>query len=137
MKLIAGPSEIAGTGCFATQRIKKGELIGEYTGERIGDEEADSRYEDEEMTYLFYVEEGEYIDAASDPNPIKYINHSCSPNCESEQDGKRIFVRALRSIAPGEELTYDYCLLVDKEDDEPYTCRCNTPNCRGTMRAPE
>ena len=136
MKLVAGPSNIIGTGCFAAVDFKKGDIVGEYTGERIGDEEADKRYDGQEMTYLFYVDDDKYIDAQNDPNPVKYINHSCSPNCESEQDEDRIFIRAVRDIAAGEELTYDYCLLVDEDDDDEYMCKCDTKNCRKTMRAP-
>ena len=136
MKLVAGPSTIVGTGCFAVVGFKKGDIVGEYTGERIGDEEADSRYEGQEMTYLFYVNDGEYIDALHDSNPVKYINHSCDPNCESEQDDDRIFIRALRDITAGEELTYDYRYIVDENDEDEYTCVCGTKNCRKTMRAP-
>lgn len=135
-KLYHAPSRIAGTGCFASHNISKGAIVGEYTGERIGDKEADARYDGKEMTYLFFVEDGEYIDAETDPNPIKYINHSCSPNCESEQDGKRIYIRAIKTIKKDEELCYDYQLMVDEDDDDEYPCACGTTACRGTMRAP-
>lgn len=128
-----GPSGIAGTGCFAAARLRKGRVVGEYTGERLSHDEADRRYADAAETYLFTVDDLEVIDATPDPNPVKYINHSCDPNCESEQDGRRIFIRALRDIEPGEELTYDYCLEVDEAEEDPCTCRCGAPACRGTM----
>ncbi len=133
--LRAAKSPIAGTGCFANKSFKKGQVVGEYTGEIIDDDEADSRYGDEEMTYLFDIGRGRYIDGDTDDNPVKYINHSCDPNCESEQDGKRIFIVALRDIKKGEELTYDYHLQVEEDDEDPYTCRCGARECRGTMRA--
>ncbi len=133
--LIAKESRIDGTGCYAGKDFKKDDVIGEYTGEHINEEEADERYEDEEKTYLFDIGDGDYIDAMHEDNPIKYINHSCDPNCESEQDGKRILIRALRDITAGEELTYDYHLIVDEDDEDDHTCRCGSPHCRGTQRA--
>ena len=132
-KLKTGPSNIEGTGCFTIRRLRKGQNAGEYTGERITHEEADRRYKDVEETYLFMVNDKEVIDARDDKNPVKYINHSCDPNCESEQDGTWVFIKALRKIEPGEELTYDYCLVVDGEEDGPCTCHCGAKKCRGTM----
>lgn len=130
--LIVKSSRIHGTGCYAGRDFRKGEIIGEYTGERISHDEADNRYEEWEMTYLFIVDD-EIIDATHDKNPVKYINHSCDPNCESEQDGKQILIRAIKRIREGDELTYDYCL--DAEDDDPCVCRCGAKGCRGTMKA--
>jgi uncharacterized protein len=134
MKVHIGPSPIAGTGCFATALIKKGEVIGDYTGPIISSEEADKRYHNREMTYLFDLGDGRYIDGDTDTNPLKYINHSCDGNCESDQDGDRIFIYALRTIKPGEELTYDYNLQVEPDETDPFTCHCGSKKCRGTMK---
>jgi len=134
--IVVKKSAIAGLGGFAGRPIKKGEIIGEYTGEIISDEEADRRYENEEMTYLFTLENGRCIDAMHDPNPVKYINHSCDPNCEAEQDGDKIVYQALRDIAQDEELTIDYELVTDPDEEDPCTCVCGTSRCRGTMKAP-
>jgi SET domain-containing protein len=60
-----------------------------------------------------------------------FINHCCEPNCETEDDEGRIFVVAIRDIAAGEELTYEYNLY--DSDDEEGTCYCGTVKCRGTM----
>lgn len=135
--LLAKNSKIHGMGCYAGRDFKKGEIVGEYTGEWITNDEADDRYEDVEETYLFEIDDETCIDAMNDPNPVKYINHSCDPNCESDQKGQRIFIIALRSIKEGEELCYDYNLQVDPEDEDPCACNCGSPQCRGDMKDPD
>ncbi len=136
-ELLVKKSAIQGFGCFARRPFRKGEVIGEYTGERLPEEEADDRYGEEGHTYLFITDDGTCIDATHEPNPVKYINHCCDPNCESiERDG-RVFIRALRDIKAGEELHYDYNLQVDEDDDDPCTCFCGSPKCRGTMKGVE
>lgn len=134
MDLIVKDSPIAGKGCFAGKDFKKGDIVGEYTGEIITGEEADARYEDRDMTYLFDIEDDLYIDGDTEANPVKYINHSCEGNCEVDQQGKRVFIRAVRNIKKGDELSYDYNLQVDPDDDDPYTCNCGSKHCRGTMK---
>lgn len=139
------PSPIQGLGAFATRRIRKGARIAEYTGERISQEEADARYDDAAMerhhTFLFNVDEHTVVDGAHGGNESRFINHSCAPNCQAfiEEDD-RIFIYALRDIAPGEELLYDYGYErtedMDEEDELLYVCRCGAPNCRGTILAP-
>lgn len=127
MKLIVKKSRIHGSGCYAARDFEEGEVVGEYTGTLRHIDDAE---ELEGLTYLFTIDEERVIDATRSRNPAKYINHSCEPNCESEQDEERIFIRAIRPIKKGEEVTYDYNL--DSEDEEP--CSCGAPTCRGTMR---
>jgi hypothetical protein len=111
-------SPIHGYGVFALRKIRKGTTITEYLGERVSHEEADSRYEHK------------------DPND----NHGCDPNCESTTLKKRIFVEAVRTIQPGEELAYDYQIERDPDDppnvDEIFACRCGAAKCRGSMLVP-
>ncbi len=126
-------SPIQGTGCYAGRDIRKGELVAEYDGPRISEEEADEKYADTEATYLFMLEDGTVIDATHEPGPVKYINHSCSPNCEAREHRGRILIYALRAIKKDEELSYDYQLAAD-EDDSGLDCRCGAKGCRGTMR---
>ena len=134
-------SPIQGRGAFALRRIRKGTRIIEYTGERITPEEADERYDDDAVdrphTFLFTVNKRVVIDGAITGNEAKYINHSCDPNCEAVDDDGRIFVEALRTIQPGDELTYDYHLHrpgpFRKKWFKQYACHCGAPNCRGTM----
>lgn len=133
--IYARSSRIEGTGCFAARGFAKGEIVGEYTGEIIGEDEMDARWERAEKVWFFDLGDGRAIDAEAEPNPVKHMNHSCDPNCETEQDDDRVFVIALRDIAQGEELTYDYNLVVGDGDDDPYACRCGSKRCRGTMIA--
>jgi len=137
-------SEIQGTGAFATRTIRKGQRIIEYTGEHIDNDEADRRYDDEKMkrhhTFLFIVDDKEIIDGAVDGNDSRYINHSCDPNAEAVIEGKQIFIYALRTIRPGEEIAYDYQYeRTDEhteEDEKFYKCLCGAANCRGSILAP-
>ena len=132
-------SSIHGRGVFALKTISKGERVIEYTGERISHEEAGRRYPDDDSphTMLFTVDRDIVIDATRIGNSARWINHSCRPNCESVDDEGRIYIEAVRDIRPGEELTYDYNLLLD----EPHTpaakrenpCFCGEKRCRGTL----
>jgi SET domain-containing protein len=137
-------SNVHGSGVFAARPIRKGTRIIEYTGERVTHAQADSRYEDKDdsdnHTFLFIVDRRTVIDAGVDGNDARFINHSCDPNCESVIEGQRVFIEAIRSIAPGEELAYDYQIQRDPDDpddiDEIFACRCGSEACRGTMLWP-
>ncbi len=137
-------SPIQGRGAFALRRIRKGTRLIEYTGERITPAEADERYDDDAMasphTFLFTVNKRTVIDAAVGGNEARFINHSCDPNCEAVDDHGRIFIEAVRTIQPGEEITYDYHLErpgpYRAEWARRYACRCGAKNCRGTLLVP-
>jgi SET domain-containing protein len=133
-------SRIEGRGAFATQRIRTGQKIGEYAGERITHAESDARYENiHARTYLFIVDSKTVIDADVGGNDVRFINHSCDPNCESRMDSKkRVFIYATRMIEPGEELAYDYRLQLNPGEDlleeiAGFPCHCGSPKCRGTL----
>ncbi|MBT0570400.1 SET domain-containing protein-lysine N-methyltransferase [Curvibacter sp. CHRR-16] len=138
-------SGVHGKGVFALQDIAEGEVIMEYTGEIISWEEAQARHphnpDDPNHTFYFHIDDSRVIDGRLHGNSAKWINHSCDGNCEAEEDGGRVFIRALRHIAAGEELNYDYGLIIDL----PYTqklkaefpCWCGSANCRGTLLAPK
>jgi hypothetical protein len=136
-------SPIQGLGAFALKRIRKGTRVIEYTGERVSHAEADRRYDDSTMkrhtTYLFVVNGRTVVDATSSGNEARFINHSCAPNCESLIDGTRIFIEAIRTIEPGEELVYDYRFERTGEpgEEKRYICKCGAPTCRGTIMLPE
>jgi SET domain-containing protein len=137
-------SAIQGSGAFATRRIRKGERVIEYTGERITNAEADRRYDDERMhrhhTYLFTLTQRTVVDGGAGGNASRFINHSCEPNCEAVIEDRHIWIRALRTIAKGRELTYDYQYERVGDDDEAderkYPCRCGARRCRGTILLP-
>jgi hypothetical protein len=134
-------SPIHGYGVFALRRIRKGTTVTEYLGDRVTHDEADARYEgkdpNDNHTFLFTVDAKTVIDGGVGGNDARYINHGCEPNCESTTQNKRIYVEAIRTIQPGEELAYDYQIERDPEDppnvDEIFACRCGAPKCRGSM----
>ena len=114
----------------------------EYTGESIDEAEIERRYADEvddAHTFLFSIGSGTAIDASVGGNAARYINHSCAPNCEARQTGQRVFIVALRNIASGDELTYDYWLQIERGASPArrrlYRCHCGAATCRGTMLA--
>ena len=74
------------------------------------------------------------IDGTPRSNVARYANHSCNPNCEVDEIKRRVWIFALRDIAPGEELVWDYNLY---DDDDPAPCHCGSPKCRGTMYSRE
>jgi len=138
-------SGVHGKGVFALQDLAEGETLIEYVGEVISWEEAQDRHphdpNDPNHTFYFHVNEDKVIDALHGGNSSRWINHSCDPNCEADEENDRIFIKALRNIQAGEELNYDYGLIID----EPYTpellaeypCWCGAKNCRGTLLSPK
>jgi len=127
--LVIRSSSIHAAGCYTTRPFRKGARVCEYDGPRFPKAEADARYKDRFITYLFGCgDEGLVIDGFG---TAMFINHSCDPNCETEDVNGRIFVMAIRNIAAGEELTYEYNLY--DSDDEDGACYCGAAKCRGTM----
>ena len=134
-------SPVHGRGLFAARRIRPGVRIIEYTGERLDDAEVDARYDEsaaeDPHTLLFRTGPRSVIDASVGGNAARFANHSCQPNCETRQEGDRIFIFAIRNIQPGVELTYDYSLEIEAGHSaaraRAYACRCGAPRCRGSM----
>ena len=131
MGLIIRSSDIHAAGCYTTTPIRNGALVVEYTGPRITKEQGDELYDESPLTYLFGLGDGRTV--IDGHGTAMFINHSCDPNCDTEEIDGRVWIKALRDIRAGEELTYDY-LLYDGDDDAP--CYCGAPKCRGTMYAP-
>jgi uncharacterized protein len=137
-------SGVHGYGCFARRFIPRGTRVIEYVGRRMSHKEADRRYEGADVndnhTFLFIADRRTVIDASVDGNEARFINHSCDGNCESEIEKGRVFIDAIKDIAKGTELGYDYQIGRDRGDppnvDEIYACRCGSPACRGSMLWP-
>ncbi|HEY0263737.1 MAG TPA: SET domain-containing protein-lysine N-methyltransferase [Granulicella sp.] len=129
--LIIRSSSIHAAGCYTTQPIRKGTRICEYDGPRMTKEAADLRYEGRFVTYLFGYGDGDMV--IDGFGTAMFINHSCAPNCETEDDQERIFITAIRDITAGEELTYEYHLYDSDDEEDDGACYCGAPNCRGTM----
>ncbi|MBS0315659.1 MAG: SET domain-containing protein-lysine N-methyltransferase [Proteobacteria bacterium] len=138
-------SGVHGKGVFALQPIAAGETIIEYTGEVITWKAAQARHphdpNDPNHTFFFHIDERHVIDAKVGGNSARWINHSCDPNCEADEQQGRVFIKALRDIRAGEELNYDYGLIIDERYTPKlkaeYPCWCGAKNCRGTLLAPK
>ncbi len=131
-------SAIHGRGAFATRAVRTGGRIDEYLGKRLTDAEAERQAtRGDGHTMLFEVAPDVVVDGSQQGSAARFINHSCAPNCESVVRGQRVFLVALRPIAPGDELGYDYNLIIDGPYrwvwTARYRCRCGAPRCRGTM----
>lgn len=134
-------SGVHGKGVYAARSIKEGDTVLEYKGEIITWRQALKRHphdpDQPHHTFYFHLDDGHVIDARKSAAPAKWINHSCNPNLEARQDGYRVFLEALRDIEPGEELFYDYALIIEgrktAKDKKDHACLCGSSNCRKTM----
>ena len=124
-------SRIQGRGVFATRRIRKGQRIVEYAGERVSPDEGERRYVEGDMkrhhTFLFTLDEDTVIDGGRRGNISRFINHSCDPNAEAIIEDDRIFIYAKKNIQPGTEILYDYQYErypeLSEEDERFYASR--------------
>jgi SET domain-containing protein len=138
-------SGIHGKGVYALQDIARGQTIIEYVGQVITWEEAQARHphdlQNPNHTFYFHIDETRVIDALIGGNSSRWINHSCDGNCEAEEVNGRVFIKARRKILAGEELHYDYGLILDerytKKLKAEYPCWCGSRKCRGTLLAPK
>ena len=112
-----------GHGLFATESIKLGEFVIEYTGRKITAEFADKL----QTRYLFEINKYWTIDGSVRTNIARYVNHCCDPNCEADIKKGRILFTAIRDIEKGEEFTIDYGEEYFDEFIKPYGCKC--PSC--------
>jgi uncharacterized protein len=133
MALIIRSSAIHAAGCYTTTAIRKGARVAEYDGPRMTKDEADILYKDAPLTYLFGIGDGSVV--IDGHSMAMFINHSCDPNCETEEVNGRVWITAIRNIRAGAEITYDYCLY-DGDEDEA-VCNCGAKKCRGTMYSRE
>ncbi len=130
----ARPSRIHGMGLYAAEPITAGTQVIEYVGERISKAESLRRCE-EGNPFIFCLDEQFDLDGGIENNLARFINHSCSPNCEAEDDAGRVWIVARRDIGVGEEVTYNYNYDLEDYPDNP--CCCGAADCLGFMVAEE
>lgn len=134
-------SKVHGTGIVAICDIKKGTKIIQYLGEKVKKKEGDKRSaarikkylskKNEGSVYIFELNNKYDIDGSPLYNKARYINHSCSPNCEVNIIKNEIWIISIKKIKIGDELNYDYGYPFDKEDYNDHECRCSSSNCIG------
>lgn len=125
-------------GAFATRDIPKGTQIVQYKGKLISkelSEKISSNHREKGELWVFTLSETKDIDGSRHGNEARFVNHSCSPNCEAvNYDDEEIWIEATRDIKKGEELTYNYGF---DEPDEAFPCLCGSPNCKGWIVSDE
>src|SRR6202521_2201076 len=114
-----------GLGLFATKRIKKGSKIVRYFGPLL---DSKKKKDDAiENKYLFELNNRWTIDGSVRENVARYINHACRPNAESDVKPRKrkVVIRAIKNIEPGEEINYDYGTDYFKAYLKPIGCKCD------------
>ncbi len=151
-RLVVRRSAVHGRGAFANTDLPAGVALIEYRGRRVRWRQIQqhNRYGTETgHTFLFCLDDEWVIDGGDGGNSARWLNHSCAPNCVAylhehrsrNPSRMRVVIETLRSIQQGEELTYDYGIVLD----EPHTptlkriwaCKCGASNCTGTMLKPK
>ena len=79
-----------------------------------------------ENKYLFELNNRWTIDGSVRQNVARYINHACKPNAESDVKPRKrkVFIRAIKNIEPGDEINYDYGTDYFKAYLKPIGCKC-------------
>src|SRR5256884_5112130 len=114
-----------GLGLFATKPIKKGTKIVRYFGPLL---DCRKKKDDAiENKYLFQLNKRWTIDGSVRENIARYINHACRPNAESDvrPRKRKVYIRSIKKIEPGEEINYDYGTDYFKEYLKPIGCKCD------------
>jgi hypothetical protein len=127
-----------GLGLFATKPIKKGAKIVRYFGPLL--DSRNKKHDDIENKYLFELNGRWTIDGSVRKNVARYINHACRPNAESDVSARKrkVVIRAIKNIEPGEEINYDYGTDYFKAYLKPIGCKCDScENKRRKLRAEE
>lgn len=109
-----------GLGLFATKLIRRGTFIVRYTGRMLPNRIADEL----DTKYLFEVNARWTVDGSSRKNVARYVNHSCRPNAEADVKKKKILISAIKTIHPGDEITYNYGRDYFNAFIKEHGCRC-------------
>ncbi|MES2750207.1 MAG: SET domain-containing protein [Pseudomonadota bacterium] len=114
-----------GLGLFATKKIKKGSKIIRYFGPML--DSKNKKHDAIDNKYLFEINNRWTIDGSVRKNIARYINHACKPNAESDVSSRKrkVIIRAIKTIAPGEEINYDYGTDYFKIFLKPIGCKCD------------
>ena len=109
-----------GLGLFATKLIRKGSFIVRYIGRMLPNRIADEL----DTKYLFEVNARWTVDGSSRKNVARYVNHSCRPNAEADVKKRKILITAIKTINPGDEITYNYGRDYFNAFIKDHGCRC-------------
>ena len=121
-----------GRGLYAIKNIKEGTKIIDYVGNLITKKktEESNKYNNNKPIYLFTINNRYDLDGDFSWNTAGLANHSCSNNCDYDGKALKIWIKAIRDIKKGEELTCDYGFGYD-ENYKQFPCKCGSKNCCG------
>ena len=127
-KVQARPAGGKGWGSYAIEPISKGEVVVGFGGSMVTRAVLSSMPIDRQHRSI-QVDDDLYLVSGETPEPGDLVNHSCEPNCGLIGG---VLLAAMRDIAVGEELTFDYAMC-DASDYDEFACLCGEPACRGTV----
>jgi SET domain-containing protein len=126
-----------GIGSFANSPIAKDEVVVIQGGRILNYKDIEESDYNPFRNHCFQVEK-DFLICPIEPREesldgVYKINHSCNPNCGFRG---QIVVVAMRDIAAGEEITYDYAMTDANylnANCEEMKCLCGSKNCRGSV----
>ncbi|MFM2338441.1 MAG: hypothetical protein RL115_1634 [Bacteroidota bacterium] len=121
-------SKIAGKGAYALQNIPARKKIGDLGGVIITMKEAMQLIKDLKVINCVELDNNLALNASANPNDMRFINHSCNPNCYIRVTKNRVEFYALKNIKKGQELSCDYG---ETHHEGTLPCKCGAKNCRG------
>jgi histone-lysine N-methyltransferase SETD1 len=128
------PSAIDGQGAFADEPIPARRKIGEVRGEFVDMATARDRARAAERgtgrIFMVAISDKRAVDATGSADPLRFANHSCSPNMFLKVQQGRVAFYALHDIEAGDELTVRYGAT---HHAGRLACRCGAPNCIGRL----
>lgn len=127
--IYAKASPISGTGLFAGRTIPPGKRIVEYIGEHIRKTLGKKRVA-EGNTFVFALDRQMDIDGSGEDNIARFANHSCDPNAEAVVESGNLYLKSIKRIEKGEEITYDYQCAYSETADP---CTCGAKSCIGVI----
>lgn len=119
-----------GKGAFTRRNVPANTRILEFTGARVIREAVNRALADGGRDSFLQIDEDAFIGSSGSMDD--YVNHSCDPNCGLEFTGERVYLKSIKPIRRGEELTFDYATS-QKSFPFRFHCRCGSPECRGEI----
>jgi hypothetical protein len=127
LQLRTGPSRVNSIGVFTSGPVEAGRPVLVCGGRRVHRDEVPDGLRSMQVTTDEYL-----VEDPDHPSIDDFLNHSCEPNLGFTSG--TLVLYALRPIAAGEELTFDYSTSMC-EPGWSFPCRCGAPTCRGVVRS--
>ena len=120
-----------GMGIVTMQNFQKGDVVFEVRGKLITCDEDDS-VDEQTRSNTYRYSDDLYLSPAG--NIGDFLNHSCNPNARVTKEGKKLFVRAIKTIPKNKEVLIDYSTITASDDSWTMKCNCGSAKCRGVIK---